>query len=208
MKALPALLYWLLLGLAPAWAADPVAPPSLPIIYDQPGTHYILRLDNRRYQLPYITKTGVVDLLATANYPRTKLRFDEFKRALEDKAKADTLINRAQQTATREADRVSRLRRNLDALSAQLLFLRRQPVIDLRDIVFLQDQIRVATTALATAEDQAARAEIALDKTKGSTEITFERTEQAREAYAAALNDFERQLGAIRAVAMTHGTAL
>jgi len=56
MKAFPALLCLLLLGMATAWAADPDAPQTLPIIYDQPGEKYILRIDNRRYQLPYVTK--------------------------------------------------------------------------------------------------------------------------------------------------------
>ena len=52
VKALPALLYMLLLGLAPtpALAGEPDAPQSLPIIYDQPGEKYLLRIDNRRYE--------------------------------------------------------------------------------------------------------------------------------------------------------------
>jgi hypothetical protein len=93
VKALPALLCLLLLGIAPAQAADLDAPQTLPIIYDQPGEKYILRIDNRRYQLAYVTKEGVVGLMSAANYPRTKLRFDEYKRSLEDKAKAETLVN-------------------------------------------------------------------------------------------------------------------
>ena len=111
MKAFPALLCLLLLGVAQAWAADPEAPQSLPIIYDQPGEKYILRIDNRRYQLPYVTKEGVVSLMSAANYPRTKLRFDEYKRSLEDKAKAEAVVRRAESAVTRESDRVNRLRR-------------------------------------------------------------------------------------------------
>jgi hypothetical protein len=113
VKALPALLCLLLIGIAPAWAADPAAPQTLPIIYDQPGEKYILRIDNRRYQLPYVTKEGIVRLMSAANYPRTKLRYEEFKRALEDKAKAVVLVNRAQSAATREADRVTNIARTI-----------------------------------------------------------------------------------------------
>ena len=170
MKALPALLCLLLLGVAPAWAADPDAPQSLPILYDQPGEKYILRIDNRRYQLPYTTKEGVARLMAAANYPRTKLRFDEYKRSLEDKAKAEAIVRRAESSVTRESERVTRLRRSLESLRAQLALLRSQPNIDVRELQFLQEQIRNTYASLASAEDMEAKAQANLDKTKASTE--------------------------------------
>ena len=208
MKAFPALLFLILLGMATAWAADPDAPQTLPILYDQPGEKYILRIDNRRYQLPYVTKEGVVSLMSAANYPRTKLRFDEYKRSLEDKAKAEALVHRAQQNVTRESDRVTRLRRSLEALRSQLALLRSQPNIDVRELQFLQEQIRNTSASLASAEDMEAKAQSNLDKTKSSTESAFLRADKAREDYVAALNDYEKPLSAIRAIAMTHGAAL
>lgn len=208
MKALPALLCLLLLGIEPAQAADPAAPQTLPIIYDQPGERYILRVDNRRYQLPYVTKEGVVRLMAAANYAHTKLRYEEFKRALEDKAKAEALVNRAQSAATRESDRVSRLQRSLESLRTQLALLRSQQPIDVRQLQFLQEQIRNTSVSLASAEDQEAKAEANLDKTKSSTESAFQRADQAREDYVTALKDYEKPLAEIRAIAMTHGSAL
>ena len=208
MKALPALLCLLLLALGPACAAELDAPQTLPIIYDQPGEKYLLRIDNRRYQLPYITKEDVVRLLSAANYPRTKLRFDEFKRALEDKAKAEMLVNRAQQNAARETERVDRLRRSLESLRAQLALLRAQPNIDVRELQFLQEQIRNTAASLAAAEAQEAKAQLNLDKTKHSTESAFVRADKAREDYVAALDAYEKPLAEIRKIAMTHGTAL
>ena len=208
MKALPALLCLLLIGIAPAWAADPAAPQTLPIIYDQPGEKYILRIDNRRYQLPYLTKEGVVRLMSAANYPRTKLRYEEFKRALEDKAKAEVLVNRAQSAATREADRVTRLQRSLESLRTQLAQLRSQQPVDVRQLQFLQEQIRSTSASLASAEDQEAKAQSNLDKTKAATESAFVRADKAREDFVAALDDYEKPLSEIRAIAMTHGTAL
>ena len=208
MKALPALLCLLLLGIDPAQAADPAAPQTLPIIYDQPGEKYILRVDNRRYQLPYVTKEGVVRLMAAANYAHTKLRYEEFKRALEDKAKAEALVNRAQSAATRESDRVSRLQRSLESLRSQLALLRSQQPIDVRQLQFLQEQIRNTSVSLASAEDQEAKAEANLDKTKSSTESAFQRADQAREDYVTALKDYEKPLAEIRSIAMTHGSAL
>jgi chromosome segregation ATPase len=208
VKALPALLCLLLFGAAPAWAAEPDAPQSLPIIYDQPGDKYILRLDNRRYLVPYVTKEGVVQLMSAANYPRTKLRFDEYKRSLEDKAKAEALVHRAQQAVTRESDRVTRLRRSLEAFRSQLALLRSQPNIDVRELQFLQEQIRNTSASLASAEDMEAKAQSNLDKIRSSTESVFQRADKAREDYVTALDDYEKPLSAIRMIAQTHGTAL
>jgi len=208
MKAFPALLCLLLLGVAQAWAADPDAPQSLPIIYDQPGEKYILRIDNRRYLVPYVTKEGVVQLMSSANYPRTKLRFDEYKRSLEDKAKAEALVHRAQLAVTRESDRVTRLRRSLESLRSQLALLRSQPNIDVRELQFIQEQIRNTSASLASAEDMEAKAQSNLEKTKSSTESAFLRADKAREDYVTALNEYEKPLAAIRTIAQTHGTAL
>ncbi len=208
MKAIPALLCLLLLALEPACAAEPEAPQSLPIIYDQPGEKYLLRIDNRRYQLAYFTKEDVVRLLSAANYPRTKLRFEEYKRSLEDKAKAEMLVNRAQQNADRESERVDRLRRSLESLRAQLALLRSQPNIDVRELQFLQEQIRNTSASLAAAEAQEAKAQLNLDKTKHSTESAFVRADKAREDYVAALDAYEKPLAEIRKIAMTHGAAL
>ena len=211
MKALPVLLRLLalaLIGAAPAFAAEPDAPQTLPIIYDQPFEKYILRIDSRRYVLSSVTKESVVQLMASANYPRTKLRYDEYKRSLEDKAKAEALVHRAQQAVTREADRVNRLRRSLEALRSQLALLRSQPNIDVRELLFLQEQIRNTSASLAAAEDMEAKAQANLDKTKASTESVFQRADKAREDYVAALDEYEKPLAAIRAIAQTHGTAL
>ena len=210
MKARPALLCLLLLqlGVVPAWAADPDAPQTLPILYDQPGEKYILRIDNRRYQLPYTTKEGVARLMAAANYPRTKLRFDEYKRSLEDKAKAEAIVRRAESSVTRESERVTRLRRSLESLRAQLALLRSQPNIDVRELQFLQEQIRNTSASLASAEDMEAKAQANLDKTKASTESAFVRADKAREDYVTALNEYEKPLAEIRAIALTTGTAL
>ena len=208
MKALPALLCLLLLGVPPARAAEPDAPQSLPILYDQPGDRYILRIDNRRYLVPYVTKENVARLMAAANYPRTKLRFDEYKRSLEDKAKAEALVNRAQQNVTRESDRVRRLQRSLEALRSQLALLRSQPNIDVRELQFLQEQIRNTSASLASAEDMEAKAQANLEKTKSTTESAFARADKAREDYVTALNEYEKPLAEIRAIALTTGTAL
>jgi chromosome segregation ATPase len=194
--------------MAPVRAADPEAPQTLPIIYDQPGSKYILRIDNRRYQLAYVTKERVVALMSAANYPGTKLRFDEYKRSLEDKARAEMLVDRAQSNATRDSDRVAHLLSSLEALRSQLALLRSQPNIDVQELQFLQEQIRSTSTSLASAEDMEAKAQSNLERTKSSTESAFQRVDKAREDYVAALDAYEKPLAAIRTIALTLGGAL
>ena len=207
VKAFPALLA-LLTALTVAAAPAPDAPQSLPILYDQPGDRYILRIDNRRYQMPYLTKEGVARLMSAANYPRTKLLFDEYKRALEERAKAESTIHSAQANVTRETERVARLNRSLEALRNQLALLRTLPNVDLNEILFLQNQIRGAAASLASAEAQEAKAVAAFDRTQGSAEATLRRADQSRDAYVAALTEYEKPLAQIRALAMSVGSAL
>ena len=130
----------------------------MPILYDQPGDRYILRIDNRRYQMPYPTKEGIARLMSAANYPRTKLLFEEYKRALEERAKAESVIRSSQANLTRENESVARLNRSLDSLRNQLALLRTLPNVDLNEILFLQNQIRATITSLASAEAQEAKA--------------------------------------------------
>ncbi len=207
VKAFPALLAFLT-ALTAGAAPAPDAPQSLPIIYDQPGDRYILRIDNRRYQMPYPTKDGVARLMSAANYPRTKLLFDEYKRSLEERTKAESAIRSAQANLARETERVARLNRSLDSLRNQLALLRSLPNIDLNELLFLQNQIRATAASLAQAEAQEAKAAVALDRTQGSAEAILRRCDKARDAYVAALTEYEKPLADIRALAISVGSAL
>ena len=208
VKAFPALLALLTALTAMAAAPAPEAPQTLPILYDQPGDRYILRIDNRRYQMPYPTKDGIARLLSSANYPRTKLLFDEYKRTLEEREKAEATIRRAQANLTRENERVARLSRSLESLRSQLALLRSLPNVDLNEILFLQNQIRSTDASLTAAEAQEAKAATALDRTQGSAEATLRRADEARAAYVAALTVYEKPLAEIRALAISVGSAL
>jgi len=207
VKAFPALLAFLT-ALTAAAAPAPEAPQTLPILYDQPGDRYILRIDNRRYQMPYPTKDGVARLMSAANYPRTKLLFDEYMRSLEERAKVESTLRSAQANLTRENERVARLNRSLDSLRNQLALLRSLNTIDLNEIILLQNQIRATAASLAAAEAQEARAAAALDRTQGSAKATLQRADKARDAYVAALTEYEKPLAQIRALAMSVGSAL
>jgi chromosome segregation ATPase len=146
--------------------------------------------------------------MSAANYPRTKLLFDEYKRSLEERAKAESTIRSAQSNLTRETERVARLNRSLDSLRNQLALLRSLPNVDLNELLFLQNQIRATAASLASAEAQEAKAAVALDRTQGSAEAILQRCDKARDAYVAALTDYEKPLADIRALAMSVGSAL
>jgi len=207
VKAFPALLA-LLTALTAVAASAPEAPPSLPILYDQPGDRYILRIDNRRYQMPYPTKDGVARLMSAANYPRTKLLFEEYKRALEERAKAEGTVRSAQANLDRETERVARLNRSLDSLRQQIALLRGLPNVDLNELLFLQNQLRATAASLGSAEAQEAKAAAALDRTRGAVESTLRRADKARDDYVAALTEYEKPLAEIRALAISVGSAL
>lgn len=208
MKAVPALLCLLFSIGVTSGASEPEPPQTLPLIYDEFGNVFILRIDQRRYQMPIDTKAEVVRSMTLAKYAKTKLLFDEFKRALEAKAKADETIKRAQSNADRESRKVSQIRQTLDSLRAQLAFLRSQPSIDVREVIFLQEQIRSYLAQLESAESQEAKAKGSLDRTQGAAEKTIERAEQAKQEYVAALTEYERRLSEIRSVALTLGSPL
>ena len=208
MKAHPALL-WLLLAIAGcSQAADLQEPQTMPIIYDQPGEKFILRIDNRRYQLPYTIKDTIVRQMTEINYPRVKQLFEDYKHALEDKAKADAQIAKAQGNANRDTARVDSLRRSLDSLRNQLAFKRSSSSVDVRDINFLQDQIRNIAAQIASAEEQEARSMSQLDKTQGAAESVRARADKAHDDYLQALTRHEKPFSEIRALAMSLGQAL
>jgi len=208
VKALSALL-WLPLFAAAAFAADePEAPPSLPIIYEQPGDRYILRLDNRRYQMPVTTKAPVSQLMVTANYRQTKLLFDEFKRSLDDKAKSDMTIRQAERLVDAEVERVARAQDNVENVNDQISVLRGQQNVTARDLALLQEQLRQAKVALTNAKGKEAKARSNLERTQAAAEATFARTDKARDTYVKALAAYEKTLAEIRALALSLGTSL
>ncbi len=208
MKVFPALLCLLLLGLGPARAADPDPPQTLPLIYEQPGPNFILRIDNRRYQVPNELKEAVARLMASANYPRTKLIYEEYKRALGEKAKADATLSKAEQQLQRAISRTERIRANLAALRNQLILARSTSQIEVRQVLMLQEQILHETSNLAAAEAQEDRERSRLDEARHANEPTMQRTEKAKDDYIRALGNYEKPFAEIRALAMTAGTAL
>jgi len=208
VKVFPALLCLLLLGLGPARAADPDPPQTLPLIYEQPGPNFILRIDNRRYQVPNELKEAVARLMASANYPRTKLIYEEYKRALGEKAKADATLSKAEQQLQRAISRTERVRANLAALRNQLILARSTSQIEVRQVLMLQEQILHETSNLAAAEAQEDRERSRLEEARHANEPTMQRTEKAKDDYIRALGNYEKPFAEIRALAMTAGTAL
>ncbi|NBX35015.1 hypothetical protein EBR16_06605 [bacterium] len=208
MKALLAALPCLLAALLGAATEEPSPPQNLPIIYDEIGGKFILRIDNRRYQLESVFKDPVARLLADANYARAKLAHESYRRALADKAKAEASIARLEATAQRLGLATERARLNLESARNQLALYRSTPPVDPTQLAFLQEQVLRAQSQLLSAEDQENRARGKLDEGRRAAEPANERAEKARLDYADALTEYERPLAQLRALALASGTAL
>jgi chromosome segregation ATPase len=200
----------LLASRAVTWAAegDPTPPQSLPIIYDQPGGKFILRVDNRRYQLPNENKEAVARLIADANYVHTKNLFDALKRALSDKAKADDTVKHADTIANRESARVERLRQTLESLRAQSLSVRTSPYVDLVTLNRIDVEIVNANAQLHNAEDQADKAKDKATEVRKAAEPAQQAAQKAQDDYATALKQYEKTLADLKALAIATGSAL
>lgn len=208
MKARPALLLLLALWAGSVLAAEPEAPQTLPIVYTQPGTRFILRMDNRSYELDNAHREAVALIFSQLNYPKTKLLWDDYKRALAEKEKVLAGIGRAEQQVARDEQKAERIRNDLTALRNQLAILRTCQPIDVQQVVFLQNQIQALSNSLAQAETQVDKSQRRLAEVQKSSESTIERTDKARDAYLAALSDYEKALGRLREIATTEGRAL
>jgi septation ring formation regulator EzrA len=193
-----------------AWAAegDPAPPQSLPIIYDQPGGKFILRVDNRRYQLANENKEAVARFIADANYVHTKNLFDALKRALIDKAKADDTVKRADTIANRESARVERLRQTLESLRAQSLSVRTSPYVDLVTLTRIDNEILNTSAQLHNAEDQADKAKDKATEVRKAAEPAQQAAQKAQDDYATALKQYEKTLADLKALAIATGSAL
>jgi len=194
-----------LLGAPPE---EPSPPPNLPVIYDEIGGKFLLRIDNRRYQLDAVFKDPAARLIADANYARAKLAWEDYKRALAEKAKADAAVARLEATARRYGTATERARLNLENARQQLSLYRSGPTVDSVQLIFLQEQVNRASAQLASAEDQENRARLKTDEGRRAAEPAVERAEKARQAYVDACADYDRPLAHLRALAMASGTAL
>jgi len=208
VKALLAALPCLLAALLGAATEEPSPPQNLPIIYDEIGGKFILRIDNRRYQLESVFKDPVARLLADANYARAKLAHESYRLALADKAKAEASIARLEATAQRLGLATERARLSLVSARNQLALYRPTQPYDPAQLAFLQEQVLRAQSQLLTAEDQENRARGKVEEGRRAAEPANERAEKARLGYLDALAEYERPLAQLRALALASGQAL
>lgn len=208
MRILLAYLPCLLAALLGAAPEEPSPPQNLPIVYDEIGGKFILRIDNRRYQLETIHKDPVARLLADANYASAKVAHEAYRRALADKAKAEASVARLEATVQRLGLATERARLQLETARQQLALFRLTPPYDPNQLVFLQEQLVRAQSQLSLAEEQENRARGKAEEGRRLAEPAQARAEQARQEYVKALADYERPLAQLRALALSAGTAL
>ncbi len=204
-RLLPALL---IAAAAAAAEKPPSEPASLPILYDQPGDRFILRVDNRRYQMHKDLRPLVADLMATANYPRTKLAHEELVAAAAEMDKVLERAAAARRDAERDAARSRRLADTVESLNRQIALLRVQQPVDFNAIAVLLNQIAVETESLRRAQQQEDKSRGRAEAADRAADPARQRADKAREGYAKALDDYERPLSRIRAMAMANGSPL
>lgn len=207
MRILPCLL---LFAAALFGAEEPlVAPQTLPILYPQPVAHcFILRIDNRRYELDNQFKDSVALLMGSANYAPTKALYDALKRTIAERVQFEAAVTRAQTQLNLATAKVEKSRANLDNLKQQRILYRASDKIDLQELLRMDAAILTETVNLARYEDLEEKAQQKLADAQKAVIPYNEKVQLAQDKYVAALKDYERTLGEIRAIAIANGKAL
>lgn len=207
MRTLPCLL---LLATVVLGAAEPLtAPQTPPIVYPQPvGQCFILRIDSRRYELDNVFKDSVAQLLGSANYVQTKALFDALKRTIAERAPIEGAVTRAQTALNIASAKVEKSRANLDSLKQMRNTYRSSDKVDLQELLRMDSAITNETLNLARYEEQEEKAQLKLAEAQKAVVPYNEKVQLAQDKFVAALKDYERTLGAIRAIAIANGKAL
>jgi hypothetical protein len=207
MKALPCLL--LLLTTALRALELPTPPQNLPIVYPQPVGHcFILRVDNRRYELADDFKEPVARLLGGANYAQTKSLFDDLKRTIAERVPLETAVTRAQSALNLATAKVEKSRATVDALRQKRTLYRTSEKLDLQELLRLDNAIVIESANLARYEDMEERAQQKLADAQKAVIPYNEKVQAAQDKYVAALKEYDRTLGELRALAIANGKAL
>lgn len=207
MRTLPCLL---LLAVAVLGAEAPLTPPQTPpIVYPQPVAKcFLLRIDNRRYELDNQFKDAVALLLGSANYAQTKALFDALKRTIAERAPIEGAVTRAQTALNLATAKVEKSRVNLDGLKQLRNTYRSSDRIDLQELLRMDAAITNETLNLTRYEDLEEKAQLKLAEAQKAVLPYNEKVQLAQDKYIAALKDYERTLGEIRAIAIANGKAL
>ncbi len=207
MKALPCLL--LLLSAALRAVDLPTPPQNLPIVYPQPVAHcFILRLDNRRYELDNQFKDSVALLMGSANYAQTKALYDALKRSVAERVQFEAAVTRAQSALSLATAKVEKSRAAIDSLRQQRNLYRSGDKVDLQELIRMDNAIVNETANLARYEEMEEKAQQKLADAQKAVVPYNEKVQLAQDKYVAALTDYERTLGEIRALAIANGKAL
>ena len=207
MRTLPCLL--LLAAVVLGAEAPPTPPQTPPIVYPQPVAKcFLLRIDNRRYELDDQFKDAVARLLGSANYAQTKALFDALKRTLSERAPIEGAVTRAQTALNLATAKVEKSRLNLAGLKQLRNTYRSSDRIDLQELLRMDAAITNETLNLARHEDLEEKAQLKLAEAQKAVLPYNEKVQLAQDKYIAALKDYERTLGEIRSIAIAHGKAL
>lgn len=169
---------------------------------------FLLRIDSRRYELDNQFKDAVARLLGSANYAETKALFDALKRTIAERTPLAAAVTRAQTALDLATAKIEKSRGNLDGLKQLRNSYRSSDRIDLQELLRMDAAITNETLNLARYEELEEKAQLKLADTQKAVLPYNEKVQLAQDKYVAALKDYERTLGEIRAIAIANGKAL
>ena len=214
MKAYPALLALLsatvLMTAAPTEEAPlPAFPPT---VFAQPAGKIKVRIEGKGYLLPEELKPTVTKLIGEANYVRTRELYQAMRRALSDKALAESKVRQSETLAQAATERLESLRRKHVTLKEKLSTLLHDPEAgvsaDLNTYVQLEAAITATAAQIVREEELAAAAQAKAEATRLKAEPTLEAARKQNAEYLEALKAYERPLKELQELAVAKGTAL
>jgi len=130
------------------------------------------------------------------------------KRTIAERAPIEAAVTRAQTQLNLATAKVEKSRANLDSLKQQRNLYRSSDKVDLQELLRLDNAIINETANLARYEEMEEKAQLKLADAQKAVIPYNEKVQLAQDKYVAALKDYERTLGEIRAIAIANGKAL
>jgi len=214
VKAYPALLALLSATvLVTAAPTEEMPLPALPpTVFAQPAGKIKVRIEGKGYLLPEELKPTVTKLIGEANYVRTRELYQAMRRALSDKALAESKVRQFETLAQAANERVESLRRKHATLKEKLSTLLHDPEAgvsaDLNTYVQLEAAITATAAQIVREEELAAAAQAKAEAIRLKAEPTLEAARKQNAEYLEALKAYERPLKELQELAVAKGTAL
>lgn len=185
--------------------------PTLPppgIIYSQPvGGVFILRLENRRYEIPNQFKETCAQLIQQAQHSNLKMAFSRFVRAIDEKKKSESTADVAKYNLQKSNNNKEQLEQQLSSLSGAYWVQGDQQFVT-DSVNQIETQKQNLAVRIGTAKNDVARKSISQEKADSTANVASESYNKAEADYNKALETFEASMNDLRTLATSRGRLL